>query len=102
MIYKVTPQGIVLSVRITPNAGKTEVKGVFIDADGGEFLKISVVSIPEKGKANQELIKFLSKSLKLAKTMLMIISGETSHLKKVLITADESYVLPKLREWSGL
>ena len=53
--------------------------------DGCEFLKISVISVPEKGKANQELITWLSKKLKLSKSDFSILSGEIDRFKKILI-----------------
>ena len=55
------------------------------DADGAEYLKISVVSIPEKGKANKELLSFLAKRLKTAKSNFEIISGASERCKRILI-----------------
>ncbi|MFR1031928.1 MAG: DUF167 family protein [Alphaproteobacteria bacterium] len=60
-------------------------RGVFTDADGAEYLKISVVSIPEKGKANKELLSFLAKRLKTAKSNFEIISGASERCKRILI-----------------
>lgn len=53
--------------------------------NGDDFLKINIISVPEKGKANQELISWLSKKLKTAKSDFEIISGELDRLKKILI-----------------
>lgn len=74
-----------LRVRLTPNSRCCKCGGVFVAADGGEYLKINVVSVPEKGKANQELICFLSKKLKVAKSAIKIVGGETDRCKKILI-----------------
>ncbi len=51
----------------------------------GDRLKIKVTAIPEKGKANQAVIKLLSKYLGIPKSAMTITSGETSKLKTVLI-----------------
>ncbi|MFC1616033.1 DUF167 domain-containing protein [Patescibacteria group bacterium] len=40
---------------------------------------------PEKGKANAELIKFLSKNLGISKSQISIISGKTDQLKLIKI-----------------
>ena len=56
-------------------------------------LKISVVSIPEKGKANKELIAYLAKYLKVAKSRFKIVSGETDRFKRICITVDEDEVV---------
>lgn len=58
MFFREVAEGIILNVRIMPNASVCGARGVFTDADGAEYLKISVVSIPEKGKANKELLSF--------------------------------------------
>lgn len=74
-----------MNVRIMPNASVCGARGVFTDADGAEYLKISVVSIPEKGKANKELLSFLAKRLKTAKSNFEIISGASERCKRILI-----------------
>ena len=80
---------IVLRVRLTPNSASCTIRGVFADAEGQEFLKINVVSVPEKGKANQELIKFLSKMFKIPKSEISLISRETDRFKKLLLPLSE-------------
>lgn len=86
---------LVLNVRLTPSASCQKVDGVFVDADGGCFLKISVVAVPEKGKANKELIAYLSSLLKLPKSAFNIIYGETDRYKKIEIETDVSDKLKK-------
>ena len=97
VFFETTPKGIVLRIRLQPGASCQRVAGVFVAADGTEFLKISVVSIPEKGKANQELLSWLAQKLKTAKSDMKIVSGEIDRNKKVLITADETFVLSALQ-----
>ena len=89
-------------VKITPNAGEAAIKGMFADADGKQYLRISVVSVPEKGKANKELIKFLSKELKIPKSLIAVASGETSHLKKIALNTTAGEVISKLEEWNKI
>ena len=66
-----------MRVRLTPNSSSCGIRGIFVDADGLEYLKINVVAVPEKGKANRELIKFLAGRLKLPKSEIRIAGGET-------------------------
>ena len=84
-IVEKTKQGIVLRVRIAPNSSSCSIGGIQISPDGDEYLKISVHSVPEKGKANKELVAFLAKLLRLAKSKFRIISGETDRNKKILL-----------------
>lgn len=85
MFFEEKDSHLVLRVRLTPNASSCSFKGIFVDADGQEFLKINVVAVPEKGKANQELIKFFSKMFKIPKSEISLISGETDRCKKLLL-----------------
>lgn len=74
-----------IRVRLTPNSSSCLIKGVFIDANGAEYLKVFVISPPEKGKANKEALALLAKKLKISKSSLEIVSGETDRYKKFLI-----------------
>ncbi len=99
MVFEEKQDGILLRVRLTPNSSSCNKGDVFCDADGKEYLKISVVSVPEKGKANQELIKFLGKQLKEAKSNFEIVSGETDRCKKIMIQGNPQEMRQKLEEW---
>lgn len=102
MFFSESDKGILLAVKITPNARALSVKGVFCDAGGQEFLRISVVSVPEKGKANKELTAFLSKELGMSKSDIEIVGGETSHLKRILLKQKDNGIIAKLNEWSKI
>lgn len=101
MVYELSKQGVLLRVRLTPNSSSCFIKGIFQNADGLDYLKIGVVSVPEKGKANKELIAFLAKKLGIAKSDFCIVSGETDRYKKILIAADADIVLPELNRMIG-
>ncbi len=67
---------LILSIKVIPSAQKTESLGFL--SDGTE--KIRIKSAPENGKANQELIRFLSER---AWGRWEILSGKTTKRKKV-------------------
>jgi uncharacterized protein (TIGR00251 family) len=76
-----TAEGVVFAAKIVPgSSGPTRICGLLDD-----MLKIKVSAAPEKGKANQCLIKFLSKRLGVKKNVVSIISGTTSPVKHVMI-----------------
>lgn len=86
MFFEQKGSSIILRVRLTPNSSSCIVKGIFTAVTGENFLKLNVVAVPEKGKANQELINFLAKKLRIAKSDIKIISGETDRYKKLEIS----------------
>lgn len=102
MFYSFSPKGLILKIRVMPNSSKCGVSGTYVDCDGDVFLKIHLNAIPEKGKANKELIAFLSKTLKQSKSSFSILSGETERNKKILLNAEFSEQLQeKLNNLEG-
>lgn len=73
-------EGVTLWVKIIPKASTTSIVGW-----EGDLLKIRVKAVPEKGQANQELIDYLAKYLKIAKSKIKIIYGLTSRKKRIFI-----------------
>ena len=68
-------------VRVHPNAKRPSVGGVH---DGA--LKMSVSKPPEKGRANQAVIKALAKYLSLRPNQVQITAGESARLKTIVAT----------------
>lgn len=79
-MLKLTDSGIFLFVKIIPKASKNEIVGWENDR-----LKIRLAAIPDKGLANAALILFLSKVFSVSKSQVILVQGETSRLKKLLI-----------------
>ena len=74
------PEGTILPVRARAGARRNEISG---EQDG--MLKVSVTQAPEKGKANKALIALLAKALRLRKSQVELIAGETSPRKRFLV-----------------
>ena len=71
---------MILKIKITPNASKTEIIGT---QEG--MLKIKVAAPPDKNKANEKLIEFLSEHFNVPKSNIQILSGKTSRIKRIEI-----------------
>jgi uncharacterized protein (TIGR00251 family) len=69
-----------LEIKAVPGASKTELAGI---KDGR--LRIRIAAAPEDGKANAEMLGFLSKTLDCPKRDLQLLSGEKSRLKTVAL-----------------
>ena len=69
-----------LGVRVTPNAHHNEITGLT-----GGALQVKIAAPPVKGKANIELIAFLSQQLGVGKGALTIIKGHTSRSKIITV-----------------
>jgi uncharacterized protein (TIGR00251 family) len=81
----------VVSVKVLPRSSINQIVGF-----EGDLLKVKVKSAPVDGLANRDLILLLSKSVKIAKEKVEIISGHRSRLKKIRfygIKKDDLFVL---------
>ena len=76
-----------ISLRVQPGASKNEVLGL-----ANSIWKIRIAAPPVEGKANKELIEYLSEILDIAKSRIRVVKGEKGRDKVVSIsglTADE-------------
>jgi hypothetical protein len=72
-----------LLVRVQPRSSRSGIEGI---RDGA--LRVAVHAPPDKGAANDELIKVLSKALGLPKSAFEIVSGGKSRNKEIRIETD--------------
>ena len=70
-----------LRIKVSPRQPKTELYWLMDDWT----LKIRLKAIPEKWKANQELIGFIAKELWISKDRIEIISGAGDSIKLIRI-----------------
>ena len=80
MKLKEDGEGVVFPVWIQPKASKTEISDI---KDG--ILKIRITSPPVEGKANQELCRFIARTLKIKRSQVEILSGMKSRTKLIRI-----------------
>lgn len=80
MLSPAVADSAVIEVKVVPGASKRGVTGWH-----GSALKVRLQSPPVDGRANEELIQFLSKQLDAPRRALSIVSGHTSRLKRIRI-----------------
>jgi uncharacterized protein (TIGR00251 family) len=73
-------RGTRLAVKATPNAGRNEITGF---KEG--VLQVKIAAPPDKGKANKELIDFLAERLGVKKSAVLIVKGQASRHKTVIV-----------------
>ncbi len=84
--------------RVTPNARKNGLGGLYEAADGSKALGIYVSVPPEKGKANKAAIAILAKALKVPKSAITVAVGETSRDKVFKIPPPYEQALERLQQ----
>jgi len=71
----------ILAVKVTPGAKRNAVTAL---KEG--VWNIKIAAPPVEGRANEELLAFLSKKLNVCKSSLSVIKGRTSHFKLVSVS----------------
>lgn len=70
----------IISVKLIPKSGENKVEEL------GLYVKVRTTAIPEKGKANDSMIKQLAKHYNIAQNKIKIIQG--TKLRKKLVEID--------------
>ncbi len=69
----------IIQIKVIPKSSKLQI------IKEGDVIKIKLTSAAQKGKANKQLLELLSKRLKLPKSKIKIVSGESSRDKRISI-----------------
>lgn len=75
-----------LALKVTPGAKKNEILGWEDDyPQVGRVLKVKIAAPPVEGKANKEIVLFLSKALGIPKSAVEVVHGTSGRIKLVEI-----------------
>ncbi len=91
--YYTSDKGVILKIKAVPNSSKNEICGLLDDA-----LKVKIKAPAVENKANEELVKFISKLLKVPKSSVSLKSGATSKIKTLYI---EGCTIDKIKDVCG-
>lgn len=86
--WRIIPEGLRITVRLTPKGGRDALDGIAALADGNTVLKARVRAAPESGVANAALAALLARILDVAKSDVELTAGHTARLKTFVITGD--------------
>ncbi len=93
-----TADGLVVTIRLTPKAGRDSIDGIMRLSDGSTVLKVRVAAAPTEGEANDALVRLLARKLRVAPRNVMLVGGATSRIKRMLIKGDAGLVAAALGE----
>ncbi len=91
--YRARDGGVDVFVRLTPKSARDAVEGVEVTDDGRAHLKARVRAVPEKGKANQALVKLVAKAFGVRASDVELVSGDTARLKTLRIAGDPQTII---------
>lgn len=71
---------LILELHVQPRASRDEISGLH-----GERLKVRITAPPVDGAANSHLLAFLAKTFGVAKSQVILLTGESGREKRVRI-----------------
>ena len=83
--WRVAPDGVVLSIKLTPRGGRDALENVEQLADGRSVLKARVRAPASEGEANAALVKLLARTLGVAARDVSLVAGTTARRKLLKI-----------------
>ena len=80
--FKITnaERGAAFPVRVIPRASRNEIEGIT-----GNALRVRVTAPPVEGAANKALIELLAERLKIRRSQIEIVAGQTSQQKMISV-----------------
>ena len=80
--------GATLTIRAPPKASRTAVTGVVALEGEATALGLRVAAPPVDGAANDEVVRFVAKQLRVGRSAVTLVAGQTSRVKRVRIEGD--------------
>ena len=75
-----TAQGAQFALRVQPRASRNAIAGVI-----GDAVKLAITAPPVDGKANQAVVEYLAELFDVAKSNIVIVSGESGRNKLIAV-----------------
>ncbi len=94
--WRATLEGVVVACRLTPKGGRDAIDGAATLADGTRVLLVRVRAVPEKGKANDALLRLIAARAGAPSSQARLIAGAKSRLKQVAVSGDPATLMARL------
>ena len=86
--YRKQAGALVVTVRLTPKAHRDVIDGIGVLSDGNEVVQARVRAPPAEGEANAALVRLFARELKVPKSAIAIVAGQSQRLKQVRIAGE--------------
>ena len=96
-MIKWVPDGLILSVRVTPKGGRDTIIGPREASDGQRHLAVKIAAPPADGAANEALRRLIANAVGIGRSAVTILSGEQAREKRLKLAGDPVALLARLR-----
>ena len=95
--WRVSADGLILRVRLTPKSSKDAVEGIE-DTAGGPAIKARVRAVPDDGAANAALEQLIAAWLDIPRRSVTLISGGKSRVKTLALSGATDRLIGALEQ----
>jgi uncharacterized protein len=99
--WTATPDGLLLTVRVTPKGGRDALEGIAHISDGRAVLKARVRAAASDGEANSALVQLVARTLAVPRTSISLIAGATARIKRLEIAGNAGELAMTLERLTG-
>jgi len=96
-----TPDGLLLTVRLTPKGGRDALDGIERRSDGTAVLKARVRAAASEGAANAALVRLVATALGIAPSRVRLAAGATARVKRLAISGHSPTLIAALEKICG-
>ena len=96
--WKRVPEGLVVTVRLTPKGGRDAIDGIEQLGDGATVLKVRVRAPASEGEANAALVKLIAKAIGVAPREVELVAGAISRVKRLKIAGNGAAIAAALEK----
>jgi uncharacterized protein len=96
-----TPDGLLLTVRLTPKGGRDALDGIARLADGRAVLKARVRAAASEGEANSALLQLIARTLAVPASSVSLVAGNTTRIKRLKIAGNAGALATNLERLTG-
>ncbi len=100
--WTATPDGLLLTVRLTPKGGRDALEGIVQLSDGRSVLKARVRAAASDGAANTALVELIARTLAVPLTRVSLIAGATARVKRLKIAGPADALATTLERLAGV
>jgi len=97
--WRIDGDDLILAIRLTPRSAKEGTGGVWRDERGAAWLQAQVRAVPEKGRANEALVRLLAKRLRIPAKEILLDSGDSSRLKRLRLIGQARNAAAMMKDW---
>lgn len=94
--YEVRGDAVLVPVKVVPGASRSRVVGVL-----GDRIKVSVAAPPERGAANEEVVRVLARRLGVPASAVRVVGGHGDPRKTVAVAGGDPVAVRSALEGDG-